>query len=190
MQTINKNDKFVACWGYDQTQYSIYNVVGVKGKSVLVEGLNSWSNLGESDLAVGSEVKVYEFKHWEMLPKEEREDLASRGFNWSSYNHHYGKDAELAAKVSKITSMKRIDGKSWSYIWTLDDGRTVSSEDSYKNGIKIKIVRGIKKCLVNEKYGNPSIRIDQCITASLDKEYDKRKQAYADQNEYTSYNGR
>lgn len=25
--------KFVACWGYDQTQYSVYNVVAIKGKS-------------------------------------------------------------------------------------------------------------------------------------------------------------
>lgn len=33
---INKNDKFVACWGYDQTQYSIYNVVDVKGKTSLL----------------------------------------------------------------------------------------------------------------------------------------------------------
>jgi len=25
MTQIKKNDKFVACWGYDQTQYSKYN---------------------------------------------------------------------------------------------------------------------------------------------------------------------
>lgn len=187
---VKTNDKFVACWGYDQTQYSIYNTVSSKGKTVLVEGLNSWSNFSESDLAAGSVVKVYTFKRWEHLSDAEREDLQSRGFSLDSYHHHYGKEAEAAAETNMIMKMSRINGESWSYVWVLDDGRIVSSKDNYQNDVVIKIVRGLKKCIINTKYGEPSIKIDQCITAHLDPEYDRAKQRYADQNEYTAYNGR
>ena len=187
---IKTNSKFVACWGYDQTQYSIYNVVSVKGKTVFVTGLNSWSNFSESDLAVGSTVKVFTFKRWEHLSDEERADYERRNFDRNSYQHHMGKEAEAAAKVSTIVKMNRIDGESWSYVWVLDDGRIVSSKDNYQNDVVIKIISGLKKCIVNTKYGQPSIKIDQSITAYLDDNYDQKKQSYRDQNEYTAYNGR
>lgn len=187
---VKTNSKFVACWGYDQTQYSIYNVVSAKGKTVIVEGLNSWSDFRESDLTVGSKVKVYTFKRWEHLTDAEREDLQSRGFSRDSYYHHYGKEAEANAKINTIVKMGRIDGESWTYVWKLDDGRIVNSQDDYKNDIVVKVVHGLKKCILNTKYGEPSIKIDQVITAYLDNDYESKKQSYIEQNEYTSYNGR
>ncbi len=187
---IKTNDKFVACWGYDQTQYSIYNTVSTKGKMVLVEGLNGWSNFSESDLAAGSKVKVYTFKRWEQLTDEERADYERRNFDRFSYQHHMGKEAEEKAEIRTIIKMNRINGESWTYIWELDNGQIVNSKDNYTNGITIKIIHGLKKCMINTKYGQPSIKIDQCITASLDPEYDRRKKAYQEQNEYTAYNGR
>jgi hypothetical protein len=187
---IRRNDKFVCCWGYDQTQYSVYNVVDVKGKFVTVEGLNSWSSLGESDLAIGSRVKVYTFKPFDSLPIEEKQDLMSRGFNWDSYNYHYRKEAKEKADIRTITKVSRINGEAWTYIWELDNGDIVNSKETYKQNIGIEIVKGFKRCLVNTKYGSPSIKIDQCITASLDPDYNEKKQKYAEQNEYTMMNGR
>lgn len=191
MESIKKGSKFVACWGYDQTQYSIYNVVDTKGKSVFVEGLNGWSGLSESDLAVGSKVKVFKFRDWYQLTDEERADFESCNFDHNSYNHHMRKDAEESAEVKTIVKMSRINGESWSYLWTLDDGQVVSSKDTYSDNLRIKIVHGYKKCLVKEGYnGTPQIKLNESIRASLDPSYDENVARYKEQNEYTAYNGR
>lgn len=182
---INKNDKFVACWGYDQTQYSIYNVVDVKGKSVFVEGLNGWSSLSNSDLSEGSQVKVYKYKYWTDLTQAEQDDYTKRGFDWHSYQHHYGKDNLKNAKTKTIAKVNRIDGQSWTYVWTFTDGTTYSSEQKFN----VEIVKGVKKCLVNTRYGEPSIKLNETIRASIDKNYNSNKQRYIEQNEYTAYNG-
>lgn len=186
-KTIAINDKFVACWGYDQTQYSVYNVVAIKGKSVVVEGLNGWSSLSDSDLAEGSQVKVYEFKNWFDLSEDDRADLSSRGFDHNSYAHHYRKDAIDQADTRTITKVQRIDGQKWTYIWTLDNGQVVRSDDRQA---LVKVVRGLKKCLVNTKYGSPSIKINESIRPYLDKDYNRNSERYQEQNEYTAYNGR
>lgn len=191
MNTINKNDKFVACWGYDQTQYSIYNVVGVKGKSVFVEGLNGWSGISESDLAVGSKVKVFEFLHWSDLTDEQRADYTSRNYDRVSYEHHEKERIEKETPVRTIVKMNRINGESWSYIWTLDNGEIVNSKETYKNNQFIRIINGLKKCIVKEGYnGTPQIKIDSVIRASLDNDFNNNVKRYAEQNEYTAYNGR
>lgn len=189
---INKNDKFVACWGYDQTQYSVYNVVDLKGKFVFVEGLNSWSNLSEKDLAVGSQVKVYQTKRWDNLSAEDQQDWASRGFDRWGYERHFREEAENAAEVRTITKMNRINGESWSYLWVLDNGETVNSKEAYKNGTRVHIVKGLKRCLVQPSKWDDNfyIKIDDVITARLDKDYEKSHEAYEKQNEYTAYNGR
>jgi len=190
MTHINKNDKFVACWGYDQTQYSIYNVVDAKGCFVIVEGINSWSNLGESDLCAGSKVKIYKRHDWNDLTVSEKQDFSDRGFNWDSYQYHFNKDAREAAEIRTITKVSRIDGQSWTYIWELDNGDIIRSDETYEKRTGIEVVHAMKRCQVSTRYGEPSIKIDDCITAYLDKEYDKCKEQYAAQNEYTSYNGR
>lgn len=185
---VRVGGKFVACWGYDQTQYSVYNVVGVSGKSVLVEGMNSWSGLSESDLAPGSKVKVYKYTQWDDLTDEERADFESRNFDRHSYNHHTAKDAEEQATVRTIVKMNRIDGESWTYLWTLDNGEVVRSDDRFTN---VKIIQGLKKCLVKSSYdGQPAIKISESIRAYHDPEYNNNKTKYAEQNEYTAYNGR
>lgn len=183
---INIGDKFVACWGYDQTQYSVYKVEKIKGKFVYVSGLNSWSNLGNYQLSEGREVKVYKYKYWTDLTNEERKDYESRGFDWSSYQHHYGKDNLANAKVKTIAKVNRIAHQSWTYVWTFTDGSTYSSEEQ----LAVQQIKAVKKCLISVKWGNPSIKIDSVITATLDKDYDKNAQKYADQNKYTAYNGR
>jgi hypothetical protein len=188
---VRVGGKFVACWGYDQTQYSVYNVVGVSGKSVLVEGMNSWSGLSESDLAPGSKVKVYKFKGWYELPEYEQAELQTRGFNHNNYDHHYRQEAIDKAETRTIVKMQRIDGESWTYLWTLDNGQTVNSRETYKNNEHIKIVNGLKKCLVQDGYnGTPQIKIDQTIRASYDPNYSENEERYDEQNEYTAYNGR
>lgn len=188
MNTINKNDKFVACWGYDQTQYSIYNVVDTKGKSVFVEGLNGWSRLSDSDLSEGSQVKVYKYNYWTDLTPEQQTDYTNRGFDWHSYQHHYGKDKLKDAKTKTIAKVNRIDGQAWTYIWTFTDGTTYSSDQK----LSVEIVKGVKKCLVKaSKYnGELDIKINETIRATLDKNYDSNAKRYAEQNEYTAYNGR
>lgn len=42
---VKVGDYFAGSWGYDQTQYSVYRVTAVKGKYVIVKGMNSWSTL-------------------------------------------------------------------------------------------------------------------------------------------------
>lgn len=187
MITINKNDKFVACWGYDQTQYSIYNVVDTKGKSVFVEGLNGWSNLSECDLATGSKVKVYSYPKWE----DRNPDEWGLNIDKWDYNRIMSKRAKETAPVRTIVKMNRIDGESWTYIWTLDNGQVVNSRELYDNNQKIEIVKGVKKCLVQDGYnGTPQIKIDQTIRASYDPNYSENEERYDEQNEYTAYNGR
>ncbi|RKZ02515.1 hypothetical protein DRQ25_18560 [Candidatus Fermentibacteria bacterium] len=191
--TLNKaikvNDKFVCSWGYDQTQYSVYEVVSTKGKFATVRGLNSWSSLDGYDLAVGSKVKAYQFKEWHKLNEETQADYTSRGFDFNSYRHHKGKEAEENAPVRTIVKAGRIDGDRFSYVWTLDTGEVVRSDERYDGDLVVKVVDGLKRCLVNTKYDRPYIRINQTIQAGLDPNYDDNKQAYADQNEYTAYNG-
>jgi hypothetical protein len=188
--TVNINDKFVACWGYDQTQYSIYNVIDVKGKSVIVEGLNSWSTFNNSDLCAGSKVKIYERADWFSLPEPEKVDLTTRGFNKFNYEKWQNEERIKNAPARTIKKVNRIDGNSWTFIWELDNGETISSDDYYDKRLSTHIVRAYKKCLLNTKYSEPSIRINDSITASLDTDYRKNVKAYEEQNLYTAYNGR
>lgn len=184
--TIEPGDKFVACWGYDQTQYSIYTVEKMKSKFVYVTGQNGWSNFSDSQLSEGSQVKVYKYKYWTDLTEEERKDYESRGFDWSSYQHHYGKDNLTDAKIKTIAKVNRINKQAWTYIWTFTDGSTYSSEEK----LNVEQIKAVKKCLINVRWGKPSIKIDSVITATLDKEYEGNAERYAEQNLYTAYNGR
>lgn len=184
--TVNKGNKFVACWGYDQTQYSIYTVEDIKGKFVYVSGDNGWSNFSDSQLSESSIVKVYKFKYWADLTDEQQEDYRSRGFDWHSYQHHYGKDNLKNAEAKTIAKVNRINGQRWTYVWTFTDGTTVSSEDKYS----VEQIKSIKKCMLNFKWGKPSIKIDDVITATLDEDYNRNQKRYEEQNEYTVYNGR
>ncbi len=202
-QSISKNDKFVACWGYDQTQYSIYNVVEVKGKSVLVEGLNGWSNLDANDLAAGSRVKVYQKRNerFHDLSEEERQAIAKelnfslRANDFVDFEAMLGwhnKELLKAAEVRTIVKMNRVDGQKWTYLWVLDNGQVINSTDDWKTRPTVHIVHGMKKCLVQiSKYnGEAYIKIDDVITAHLDKDFNRNQAKYVEQNEYTAYNGR
>lgn len=186
MENIKKNSKFVACWGYDQTQYSVYNVVAITGKSVIVEGLNDWSSLSENDLCAGAQVKIYTYPPYEERNPEEW-DL---GIDRWDYARIMKKRAAEVAEVHTIMKMNRIDGESWTYLWVLDDGQVINSKELYKNNQFIEIIKGMKKCLVNTKYDKPSIKIDQCITAHLDIDYGRNEERYIEQNLHTAYNGR
>jgi hypothetical protein len=189
METIKKNDKFVACWGYDQTQYSIYNVVETKGKSVLVEGLNGWSNLDANDLAAGSKVKVYQKRNerFHALTEEERQAIAKE-FNFSLRTNDFV-DFEFmmtwhnqkllkAAPVQTIVKMNRVDGQKWTYLWVLDDGQVINSTEDWQTRPTVHIVHGMKKCLVQtSKYnGEKYIKIDDVITAHFDPDFNHRLQ--------------
>lgn len=187
---INKGDKFVACWGYDQTQYSIYNVVDVKGQFVTVEGMNGWSSLDTNDLCAGSKVKILVYKNWRQLSPEEQQDLESRGFRHYNYDQFARKDASEAAEVRTITKVNRIDGQRWTYIWELDNGEVIRSDENYENDRAIEIVQAYKRCRINTKWSEPSIKIDDVITAYLDKDFNRNNARYEAQNEYTAYNGR
>ena len=191
--TINKNDKFVGMWGYDQTQYSIYNVVDVKGKFVLLEGLNGWSSLGERDLAAGSKVKLYKQDRWEELTADEQVDWRSRGFDSWDYERHMREEAIKVAPELTITKAGRVNGDKYSYKWELSDGSTFDSTVDYKTRASVSIVHAITRRLVQESRWNPGqfhVKIDETITASLDKEYNRNAEKYAEQNLYTAYNGR
>lgn len=191
--TIDKGDKFVGMWGYDQTQYSIYNVVDLKGQFVLVEGLNGWSSLGERDLAVGSKVKIYKQDRWETLTTEEREDWAKRGFDKWSYERHLREKAIENAQEVTITKQGRVNGDKWSYKWELSDGTTFDSTDPWETRPSVEITYAItRRKLQASKWqeGDFYIKIDEVITAHLDKDYDDNRKKYVEQNEYTAYNGR
>lgn len=201
MAQIKRGDKFVACWGYDQTQYSIYNVVDVKGHFVLVEGMNGWSDLDANDLAVGSKVKVYQKRNerFYSLTEEQRQAIADEfNFNlrpndfqdFESMMRWHNEKLLADAPVRTIVQMNRVNGNKYSYKWVLDNGQIVDSTEDWQTRPTVEIIRGIKRCLVNEKYGTPSIKIDECITAHLDTEYGQNSQRYTEQNEYTAYNGR
>lgn len=200
---IRTGDKFVACWGYDQTQYSIYNVVDVKGKSILVEGLNGWSRLDAADLAIGSKVKVYHKRNdnFYSLTEEERQALANEfNFNlrandavdFESMLAWYNKEMLNAAKVRTIVKMSRVDGQKYTYKWVLDNGQIVDSTEDWQTRLTVHIVHAMKKCLVQtSKYnGEQYIKIDDVITAYLDPNFESNKAQYHKQNEYTAYNGR
>lgn len=188
MSNIKVGDKFVACWGYDQTQYSIYRVEKIQGKSVLVEGLNGWSNLDARDLAPGSLVKVFTFPKWE----DRNPDEWGLGIDKWDYDRIMRKRGEESAEVRTIVKMNRIDGESWTYLWTLDNGEVVNSKKLYEEGKHVVIVKGLKKCLVKHSSYNDkmSIKIDDVIRAYHDPEYDTNANRYAEQNEYTAYHGR
>lgn len=191
MDKVKIGSKFVACWGYDQTQYSVYSVDSVKGKYVFVQGLNGWSSLSDSDLAEGSKVKIYNYKLWSDLSESEQKDYESRNFDRISFER-YSRDLNKdQAEVRTIVKMNRIDGEGWTYIWTLDNGQVVNSKELYDNRQGVEIVKGLKKCLVKEGYnGRPQIKIDDVIRASYDPEYNNNEKKYDEQNEYTAYNGR
>lgn len=171
MTQIKKNDKFVACWGYDQTQYSIYNVVETKGKSVLVEGLNGWSNLDANDLAAGSKVKVYQKRNerFHALTEEERQAIA--------------KELHFSLRPNDFTDFEAMMRWHNEELLKAAPVRTI---------VKMNRVDGMKKCLVQtSKYnGEKYIKIDDVITAHHDPDYNRNQAKYVEQNEYTAYNGR
>ena len=182
---IKKGSYFVACWGYDQTQYSIYKVVKTAGNStVYVEPQNSWGSLSDHQLAVGSIIKVYNYPSWDSLTNEEREDWQSRNFDRYSYGSCMSKEALSAANEVEITKKEKYK---WTNIFTLSDGRKIKLTD---HEYMIKQIRPLKKCLVNFKYSEPSIKINESITGRLDLQYGKNEEKYADQNSYTFHNGR
>lgn len=187
---IKPGDKFVGCWGYDQTQYSIYNTVKVAGKSVYVEGMNGWSSLSDHDLAPGSRVKIYSLTRWEDLTDAERQDLTSRGFDRWSYQKHHQERAIKQAPERTIVKVSRVNGNRYSYLWVLDDGSTFDSTEDWRTKASVCIIHGIKKCLINTRYGEPSIKIDEVIRASHDPDFERNEKSYYAQNEYTAYNGR
>ena len=191
--TINKNDKFVGMWGYDQTQYSIYNVVDVKGKFAIIEGLNSWSRFDERDLTVGSTVKLYKQDRWEDLTPEERTDWNSRGFDSWDYERFQREEAIKVAPELTIKKAGRVNGDKWSYKWELSDGSTFDSTVDWKQRASVSIVKALARRLVQESKWNPGqfhITIDQTITAHLDPEFNRNADKYSEQNLYTAYNGR
>jgi hypothetical protein len=192
MEALKIGSKFVACWGYDQTQYSIYEVAKISGKSVLVRGLNGWSNLDARDLAPGSQVKIYRFTKWDDLTDEERADWSSRGFDRWNYERHNRDAAIEKAETRTIVKMNRVNGQSWTYLWVLDDGSVYDSTEDWKTRADVKIVDAMKKCLVQHSSYNDkmNIKIDDVIRAYHDPEYDTNANRYAEQNEYTAYNGR
>lgn len=190
---IDRGDKFVGSWGYDQTQYSIYNVVDIKGKFVFLEGLNGWSNLDARDLAVGSTVKIYEQKRWDNLTTEEQQDWSGRGFDRYGYERHFREQAIEQAEERTITKMNRVNGESWTYKWVLDDGSEYDSTDDWKTRKEVTIVNGRTRKLLQMaswSEGKPYVKIDQTITAYLDKDFNRNQNKYHEQNEYTAYNGR
>ena len=189
---VIKNDKFVCCWGYDQTQYSVYNVVDIKGKSVFVEGLNSWSNIEEYDLATGSKVKIYKFKHWQELTEEERAKYKTEGLDYYDYERLERKQAIEQAKTKTIVKVQRVNKNKYGYLWTFDDRTTYDSTEDWQTRANVHIVYAIKKCLVQtSKYdGSIQIRINEVIKATLDKNYDQNAKKYREQNLFTAYNGR
>lgn len=188
--TINKGDKFVGMWGYDQTQYSIYEVVDMKGKFVHVKGMNGWSSLGERDLTVDSKVKIYKQARWENLTPEEAQDWHSRGFDRWDYERHMREEAIKNAEVRTIVKAGRVNGDKWSYKWELDDGSTYDSTVDWQERDSVSIVDAITRRMLNMKWGTPSIKIDESITAHLDKDFGRNQDKYYEQNAYTAQNGR
>ena len=192
MKDIKLGDKFVGSWGYDQTQYSVYEVVKIAGKSVFVRGLNGWSNLDARDITTGSKVKIYNYTRFDQLDDTERADLERRGFTRWNYDDWQRDEAIKAAEIRTIVKMSRINGQSWTYRWELDDGTTYSSEEDYRTRAQVKIIDGLKKCLVKQSSYNGalSIKIDDVIRAYHDPNYDQNAERYSEQNLYTAYNGR
>lgn len=191
MTTITKGDMFVAMWGYDQTQYSIYRTVVTKGQFVTVEGTNGWSRFDNHDLAPGSTIKLYTFKRWDDLTDDERADFTSRGFNHWNYQDFYRKQAIDAAEVRTIVKVSRINRNKYSYLWELDNGDTFSSAEDWTTRKDVSIVHGLTRRKVTPGYdGKPRITIDQSITAYLDQDFGRNVNKYEEQNEYTAYNGR
>lgn len=189
-QEIKPGDHFVAIWGYDQTQYSIYRAIETKGNMVTVEGTNSWSNFAAKDLAPGSIVKIYHYDRFYDLTPEQQAERSSRGLNYSNHDHHARKEALEAAKPRKIVKVKRIDGQGWTYDWTFEDGETITSQDIGRDRLNIEIIRGYKRCRINTRYGTPQIKIDDVITARHDPDFAANQERYIEQNQYTAYNGR
>lgn len=189
-QEIKPGDHFVAMWGYDQTQYSIYRAIETKGNLVTVEGTNSWSNFALKDLAPGSIVKIYTHKRWYLLPPEEQAELRSRGFDHTNHDRFARDQAIKEAEAVEIKKVKRIDGQSWTFIWELSNGETITSQDVSSDLLIIEIIRGYKRCRINTRYGTPQIKIDDVITARLDPDFAANQERYIEQNQYTAYNGR
>lgn len=202
MSTKNSN-KWVACWGYDQTQYSVYEEVSRKGCFVIVRGYNSWACLHESDLYAGSKVKISKsISSFYDISKAEREIIA-REYNWSSSSidnfsewesfrrFEIRKHREEAAVRTIVKVKHETNEKGYRiWVWELDNGNIIKEDDA---DIIVDIVDALtrKKIRRDEYPGETleSIKINDSICAYLDKNYDKNAQKYADQNEYTAYNG-
>ena len=203
---MKATNKWVACWGYDQTQYSVYEEVSRKGCFVVVRGYNSWACLHESDLYNGSKVKLFEpIPYFHDIPAFERETIAKK-HNWDlacvnsfdewenfrRYEQRQRKDNADVRTIQKVTHEK--DDKGYKYwVWQLDNGEIVKQTDIGHTWY-VEIVDALtrRKIRTTNYFGEPeeSIKIDECIRAYLDKDYDANAQKYAEQNEYTFYNGR
>lgn len=202
---MRKTNKWVACWGYDQTQYSIYEEVSRKGSFVVVRGYNEWACLHESDLYDGSKVKLYkvDIPYFHDIPEAEREIIAKK-FNWdancatsydfweSSRRYEYRKRKEEAKvhTIKKVTHETDEEGYRY-WVWLLDDGQVIKGNNrEWEVEIVDALVR--KKIRKTNYFGEEeeSIKINECIRAHLDKNFDKNAQKYEEQNEYTFYHGR
>lgn len=199
---IRKGTHFVACWGYDQTQYSIYEAVSdQQGQFIHVTGLNDWSTLDDYQLAAGSKVKLLRsIPGYHSLTEEERNEYSAsrnsaRALDWSDWNayaKHWWNDDKEAAPEKTIAKVQRIDGDKYSYLWTFEDGTTWSSKERYNSGIRCIVEYAVtrKKVQTSGYNGSKYIKIDSVITAYLDADYSTNEEKYSKQNEYTDYNGR
>ena len=198
MSKINANTIYwVASWGYDQTQYSIYEEVSRKGSFVVVRGWNSWACLGSKDLWEGSKVKIYQgFPYFNDTTREQREQMCEE-FNWDRASidsfdvymdsaRHEIRKREENAEVRTIVKVRHFDHngyKAWE--WELDNGEIVKQTDNYI----VWIVDALTRRRITNRCGRDSIKIDDCIRAYIDPNFAKNSEHYAEQNEYTAYNG-
>lgn len=192
MEAIKIGDKFVCGWGYDQTQYSVYSVLEIKGQSVIVEGMNSWSRIGDRDLTVGSIVQLYRYEAWDDLTEEERKEWEGRNFDRYGFNNMRNEEARAKAPELTIVKNGRINGDKWSYHWELSDGSEFNSTENYKTRPLVHIVKARTKRQVNLKYGSPNIRIDDVIFAHHEtaEQYERNKPHYEDTMDYYAQEGR
>ena len=202
-KTNSHRNMWVACWGYDQTQYSIYEEISRKGHFVIVRAFNSWGCLDAGDLCAGSTVKISpRVKSFEEYTEEEREKVANElgwpqearadWYTWRNWQHLENKEREDKAPARKIVKVEHEPGKYGKlWIWTLDDGGKIKQADTNYN-VRIVDAWTRRKITRGGYYGpdSESIRIDSCIRAHLDHSYWRNAKKYEEQNEYTAYNGR
>lgn len=195
---MNNTKKWVACWGYDQTQYSIYEEVSRKGQFVVVRGYNEWACLGEKDLYVGSKVKYYKpIKHYNDLSYGERLEFCEKmnwdkkavsdSDEWQSFARWGNKNLLKQAPTRTITKVKHFTTDTgWrAWEWELDNGDTIKATDDYV----VEIVDALTRRKITERWGDLTIKINDSIRARLDENFDKNVKTYEEQNGYTAYHG-